>query len=50
MSHLKDIGRLLVILAVLAAVSFGIYRVVKSQEAANRTKYRHPVHQVGGQW
>ncbi|TYO98895.1 hypothetical protein EDC39_10418 [Geothermobacter ehrlichii] len=50
MSHLKDICKLLVILAVLAAIFFGIYRVVKSQETANRTKYRHPIHQVGGQW
>lgn len=44
----KDIIKLLVLLAIVAAVIVGIYFVGKSVD--NQSKYQHPITRPGASW
>lgn len=50
MNYTKDICKLVALLVLVIGLSYGIYLIAKKQAPANQKKYRHPVHQVGGQW
>lgn len=44
----KDIIKLLILLAVVAAIIVGIYFIGKSVD--NQSKYKHPITQPGAHW
>ncbi|MBN1958672.1 MAG: hypothetical protein JXQ81_14140 [Desulfuromonadales bacterium] len=44
----KDIIKLLILIALVAAIILGIYVVGKSVD--NQSKYKHPITQPGARW
>ncbi|MCF6265062.1 MAG: hypothetical protein L3J57_00770 [Desulfuromusa sp.] len=44
----KDIIKLLILLAIVAAIILGIY--VLGQSVDNKSKYQHPITKPGGRW
>ncbi len=48
MGIMKDIVKLIVLLAVLAAIVIGIHQFGMQED--NKEKYKHPISQPGARW
>jgi len=48
MKVMRDLSKLVILIAILAAIVFGIHYL--GSKVDNKTKYQHPITKPGGGW